>query len=169
MPGVPLAQSCPTLPLGLCLHWQPAPDLLAQAVGFYLARVSSAGHTNPVGVRWTGPRGSSLWGAAWVSVVGWSHAGLPPLKPASLAHYPSLSCLSPNATLAFPQTLTLQNSREQRCLDCQSQHETKLCVVGMGSALPREKCWVGSLASWEMRPLLGHHTRPVPSRAQTHP
>lgn len=30
----------PTLPLGLCLRWQPAPDLLAQAVGFYLASVS---------------------------------------------------------------------------------------------------------------------------------
>jgi hypothetical protein len=28
------------LPLGLLFRWQPAPDLLAQAVGFYLDGVS---------------------------------------------------------------------------------------------------------------------------------
>lgn len=30
----------PTLPLGLCLHWQCAPDFLAQVIGFYLASVN---------------------------------------------------------------------------------------------------------------------------------
>ena len=81
-----------------------------RGVLFSQCQLSSAGHTNPVGVSWTGLHGASLGGVAWVLMVGWLHAGLPPpLKLASLAHYPSPSCLSLNPTWARPQTLTLQN------------------------------------------------------------
>lgn len=47
-----------TPPLGLQFHWQPAPDLLAQAVGFYLDGVSYAA---------LGAQGLSWCNLHWVS------------------------------------------------------------------------------------------------------
>lgn len=101
--GTALARHC----LWAFVSTGSLPQTYWHRVLFGQCQLSGAGHTNPVGVSWTGLQGASLWGVAWL------HAGLPPpWKPASLAHYPSLSCLSPNPTWArtpLLQTLTLQS------------------------------------------------------------
>lgn len=153
--GLGLGQA---LPLGS--GWQPGPDLLAWAVGFYLDGVrwaalgtlGSSGHTGPSGRSSIRFHGASPLGAASSitnqCVFCWEAGhwlrrgdnGLPPLKWVSLHPSPPLSSLGEDSAQvpfsgASLQPLTLQNKRERERLDRRSERE-KRALYNRDGGLP---------------------------------